>query len=197
MKSNEWIKRQKSDYYVKKAKEQGYLSRSAFKLIEIEEKFNLIVKAFEIIEFGAAPGGWNQVILNTNPEAKITSIDLLELKLNHSNINFFKSDINKFDYSKFSKKFDLVLSDVAPNATGHRSTDHLRISGLVFDIIYLFDKILKKNGSFITKIWKGSEEKKILKILNNNFDKVSYFKPKSSRKNSSEIFLVATKFIKL
>ena len=79
MKSNEWIKRQKSDYYVKKAKEQGYLSRSAFKLIEIEEKFNLIVKAFEIIEFGAAPGGWNQVILNTNPEAKITSIDILEL----------------------------------------------------------------------------------------------------------------------
>ena len=87
------------------------------------------------------------------------------------------------------------MSDIAPNTTGHQSTDHLRISNLVFDIIDLLDKILKNNGDFIAKIWKGSEEKKMISILKKKFSRVSYFKPSSSRNNSSEIFIVARNFI--
>ncbi|MBI04479.1 MAG: hypothetical protein CMI96_01520 [Pelagibacteraceae bacterium] len=194
MKSKQWINRQKSDYYVKKAKKIGYFSRSAFKLIEIEKKHNIIKNSSHIFEFGAAPGGWSQVILEIKPNAKITAIDLLDLKFNHSNILFYKVNFQEFDFKKLNKTFDLVLSDIAPNTTGHKSTDHLRLSNIVFDIINLLSDILKKNGCFITKIWKGADEKKIFNCLKNFFNHVSYFKPESSRKDSSEIYIVAKNF---
>ena len=111
---------------------------------------------------------------------------MLQLKFTHKNINFFKEDFLNFDFNKIIQNYDLVLSDIAPNTTGHKSTDHLRISYLLFNIINLLDKILLKNGSFVTKIWKGSEEKEILKLLNKKFKNVQYFKPSSSRKDSSE-----------
>ena len=196
MKSKEWLNRQKNDYYVIKAKQKGYFSRSAFKLLEIDEKYKIIIKSNNAFEFGASPGGWSQILLEINPNIKITAIDLLQLKFNHKNIHFFKEDFLNFDFNKIVHKFDLVLSDIAPNTTGHKSTDHLRISYLVLNIINLLDKILLKNGSFVTKIWKGSEEKAILKLLNQKFKNVQYFKPSSSRKNSSEIFLIAQYFNK-
>ena len=196
MKSKNWIKRQKRDIYVKKANKQGYLSRSAYKLIEINKKFKIIEKSKKILEFGAAPGGWSQVALEFNPNIEITAIDLLELKINHSQIKFYKEDYLEFDYNKLENYFDLVLSDIAPNTTGHQSTDHLRISNMVFEIIKIIDKILIKRGIFITKIWKGSEEKELINILKNKFENVSYFKPDSSRKDSVEIFIVAKNFLK-
>ncbi len=195
MKSKDWLNRQKKDYFVKKAKKQGYLSRAAYKLIEIDNKFNFLKKSERIFEFGASPGGWSQVALELNPNIKITALDVLELKINHPNVKFYKEDFLKFNYDKIEKKFDLILSDIAPNTTGHQSTDHLRISSMLFDIIDLLDKIIIKKGVFITKIWKGSEEKNLIKILKKKFKEVSYFKPKSSRKDSVEIFVIAKNFI--
>ncbi|MBD1147583.1 RlmE family RNA methyltransferase [Pelagibacterales bacterium SAG-MED31] len=194
MKSKDWLNRQKRDFYVKKAKKQGYLSRASYKLIEIDNKFNILKKSKKIFEFGAAPGGWCQVALDINPNIHITAIDLLELKINHPQIKFYKENFLNFNYDKQENKYDLILSDIAPNTTGHQSTDHLRISSMLFDIINKFDKLMIKNGVFVTKIWKGSEEKDLINILQNRFSEVSYFKPQSSRKDSAEIFIVAKKF---
>ena len=195
MKSKDWLNRQKRDFFVKKAKQKGYLSRAAFKLIEIENKFKIIKKSKKVFEFGAAPGGWTQVLFDLNPNIQITALDILDLKFTHPNLKYFKEDFLKFNYEKIENDYDLILSDIAPNTTGHQSTDHLRISNMIFEIINLLDKILKKDGNFVIKIWKGSEEKSLLIKLNTKFKKVSYFKPKSSRKDSSEIFIVATNFL--
>jgi 23S rRNA (uridine2552-2'-O)-methyltransferase len=195
MKSKDWLNRQKRDHFVKKAKKKGYLSRAAFKLVEIENKYKVIEKSKYVLEFGASPGGWSQVVLEVNPRIKITALDILDFKLNHPNIFFYKEDYLNFNYDKLKKNFDLILSDIAPNTTGHQSTDHLRISNMIFDIIKILDKILTKNGVFICKIWKGSEEKELIKTLKSKFNTVSYFKPESSRKDSSEIFIVAINFL--
>ena len=196
MKSKDWLNRQKRDFYVKKAKKQGYLSRAAYKLIEINNKFKIIEHSNKLLEFGAAPGGWSQVALDINPKINITAIDLLDLKINHPNIKFFKEDYLKFDYSEKENYYDLILSDIAPNTTGHQSTDHLRITNMLFDIIELLDKVLINQGSFVAKIWKGSEEKDLVNKIKKKFELVSYFKPDSSRKDSAEIFIVARNFIK-
>ena len=196
MKSKDWLNRNKRDFYVKKAKKQGYLSRAAFKLIEIENKFHFIANSKKILELGAAPGGWSQVALEINPKIEITAIDILDLKINHPQINFYKDDFLSFDYSKKENYYDLILSDIAPNTTGHQSTDHLRIATMLFYIIELLEKVIVTDGSFITKIWKGSEEKEMINILKKKFKLVSYFKPDSSRKDSAEIFIIAREFIK-
>ena len=195
MKSKQWLNRQKKDSFVIKAKQEGYLSRAAFKLVEIEEKFKLINNSKNIFEFGSSPGSWSQVIIKYNSKAKITAIDLIEMKFNHSNIEFYKNDFLNIDFQEFNKKYDLILSDIAPNTTGHKSTDHLRICSYVYDIIDILNIIANKNSSFVTKIWKGSEEKAIMKELKKKYNQVTYFKPKSSRKDSSEIFIVAQNFI--
>jgi len=194
MKSKDWLNRQKRDFYVKKAKKQGYLSRAAYKLIEIENKFNLIINSEKILELGAAPGGWSQVALEINPKIEITAIDILDLKINHPQIIFHKDDFLNFKYNKKKKYYDLILSDIAPNTTGHQSTDHLRIATMMFDVIELLEKVLVTDGSFVTKIWKGSEEKEIINQLKKKFKFVSYFKPDSSRKDSAEIFIVSRNF---
>ena len=195
MKSKDWLNRQKRDFYVKQAKKQGYLSRAAYKLIEIEKKFNILTNSKKILEFGAAPGGWSQVALEVNPKIEITAIDILDLKINHPQINFYKEDFLNFNYNQKKNYYDLILSDIAPNTTGHQSTDHLRIASMLFDIIELLEKVLVTDGSFITKIWKGSEEKEIINQLKKKFKFVSYFKPDSSRKDSAEIFIVSRNFI--
>jgi 23S rRNA (uridine2552-2'-O)-methyltransferase len=195
MKSKDWLNRQKRDFYVKQAKKQGYLSRAAYKLIEIEKKFNILTNSKKILEFGAAPGGWSQVALEVNPKIEITAIDILDLKINHPQINFYKEDFLNFNYNQKKNYYDLILSDIAPNTTGHQSTDHLRIATMLFDIIELLEKVIVTDGSFITKIWKGSEEKEIINQLKKKFKFVSYFKPDSSRKDSAEIFIVARNFI--
>ena len=195
MKSKDWLNRQKRDFYVKQAKKQGYLSRAAYKLIEIEKKFNILNNSKKILEFGAAPGGWSQVALEVNPKIEITAIDILDLKINHPQINFYKDDFLNFNYNQKENYYDLILSDIAPNTTGHQSTDHLRIASMLFDIIELLEKVLVSDGAFITKIWKGSEEKEIINQLKKKFKFVSYFKPDSSRKDSAEIFIVARNFI--
>ena len=194
MKSKNWVNRQKNDQFVKKAKQLGYINRAAFKLEEIEQKYKIIENSKEILELGSSPGGWTQVILNYNLKTNITCFDLKDMKINNKRISFFKEDFLKYNFTNLKNKFDLVLSDVAPNTTGHQSTDHLRISQLIYEVIDRLEIILKKQGSFIFKIWKGEEEKEIIKMLKKIFDKVEYFKPKSSRQESSEIFIISRGF---
>ncbi len=194
MKSKNWLNRQKNDQFVKKAKKLGYINRAAFKLEEIEQKYKIIKNSREILELGSSPGGWTQVILNNNTNPKITCFDLLDMKINNHDITFYREDFLKYNFNNIRNKFDLVLSDIAPNTTGHQSTDHLRISQLIYEVIDKLEIILKNKGSFIFKIWKGEEEKEIIKILKKFFDKVEYFKPKSSRQESSEIFIISRGF---
>ena len=194
MKSKNWVNRQKNDQFVKKAKQLGYINRAAFKLEEIEQKYKIIEHSREILELGSSPGGWTQVILNYNSKTNITCFDLLDMKINNQSITFYREDFLKYNFTNLKNKFDLVLSDVAPNTTGHQSTDHLRISQLIYEVIDRLEIILKKQGSFIFKIWKGEEEKEIIKMLKKIFDKVEYFKPKSSRQESSEIFIISRGF---
>ena len=194
MKSKNWVYRQKNDQFVKKAKKLGYVNRAAFKLEEIEQKYKIIENSKEILELGSSPGGWTQVILNYNTKSNVICFDLLDMKMNNQNITFYREDFLKYNFSNLKSKFDLVLSDVAPNTTGHQSTDHLRISQLIYEVIDRLEIILKNKGSFIFKIWKGEEEQEIIKKLKKNFDKVEYFKPKSSRQESSEIFIISRGF---
>ena len=194
MKSKNWVNRQKNDQFVKKAKQLGYINRASFKLEEIEQKYKIIVNSKEILELGSSPGGWTQVILNYNRKTNITCFDLLDMKINNQRIAFYREDFLKFNFTYLKNKFDLVLSDVAPNTTGHQSTDHLRISQLIYEVIDRLEIILKKQGSLIFKIWKGEEEKEIIRMLKKIFDKVEYFKPKSSRQESSEIFIISRGF---
>ena len=195
MKSKQWLNRQKKDPFVIKAQQKGLLSRAAFKLIEIENKFKLINNSKNILELGASPGSWSQVIINLNSKAIITAIDIIEMKFNHTNIKFYKNNFLNIDFKAFNKKYDLILSDISPNTIGHKSTDHLRICSYIFDIIDILNLIANRNSSFVTKIWKGKEEDLIIRKLKNKYNQVSYFKPESSRKDSSEIFIVAQNFI--
>ncbi len=194
MKSKNWVYRQKNDQFVKKAKQLGYVNRAAFKLEEIEQKYKIIENSKDILELGSSPGGWTQVILNYNTKSNVICFDLLNMEMKNQNITFYREDFLKYDFTNIKSKFDLVLSDVAPNTTGHQSTDHLRISQLIYEVINRLEIILKNKGSFVFKIWKGEEEKEIIKKLKKNFDKVEYFKPKSSRQESSEIFIVSRGF---
>ena len=195
MKSKEWLDRQNRDFYVKKAKKIGYVSRSAYKILEIEKKFKLINNSKNILELGSAPGGWSQVVFELKDTVKLYAFDLLDMKFNHPNMKFIKENFLTYDYSKIPHKFDLILSDIAPNTTGHQTTDHLRISSMIEDIISLLDLIALPSSSFVFKIWKGSEEIDIINKLKKKYKKVSYFKPQSSRIKSSEIYIVAQKFI--
>ena len=195
MKSKDWVNRQKKDIFVNKAKIKGYLSRAVFKIIEIENKYKLIKNAKSILELGSAPGSWSQAIIEFSSNVNVCGFDILEMKYNHPNFIFYREDFLRYDYKKLPYKFDLILSDIAPNTTGHRSTDHLRISSMIEDIIYSLDEIANLESSFVFKIWKGEEETLIINKLKKKFKKVSYFKPKSSRSESSEIFIVAQKFI--
>ena len=195
MKSKNWLDRQKRDFYVNESKLKGYVSRSAFKFLEINKKFKLLKNSKYIFEFGSSPGGWSQVIFEEKSNVNIYAIDLLDMKFNHPKLKFFKKDFLNFDYSLIPFKFDLIVSDIAPNTTGHQSTDHLRISSMAEEIIDISQLIILPLGSLVLKIWKGSEEINIINKLKKNYKSVSYFKPNSSRSESSEIFIVAQKFI--
>ena len=195
MKSKKWIQRNSKDIYVQKAKKAGYFSRSAFKLLEIENKFHLILKSKNILELGSSPGGWSQVICELNKQSKIDAFDLLAMKYKNENINFYRQDFFQYIFKSFNKKYDLILSDMAPNTTGHQSTDHLKITSIIQDVIFILGDISSPKSNFVFKIWKGSEEKNIIYQLKKQYKKVSYYKPKSSRDESSEIFIVAENFI--
>ena len=198
--SKRWINRQLRDLYVKRANSDGYRSRAAYKLLEIDDKFHLIKNAKCIVDLGAAPGGWCQVLSQvSDDDAKIVAVDLVEFahvnRVRHIVGNFEDKETQAKILDYAGCKFDLIVSDMAPSTIGHRQSDHLRIMRLVEDASYFAQNNLKNGGSFVAKIFQGGEEKHLTDTLKQNFKKVSFFKPKSSRKESAEIYIVATQYV--
>ena len=201
MKTKQWHERKSRDIYRKKATAKGFVARSAFKIVEIEKKYNFIKKSKSIIELGASPGGWTQVILDIkkNHNFKFVCIDINDLKIsldkNHIFINKDfnnSSEIIKIIDNYFNDKFDLILSDMSPNTTGHNKTDHLKIIQLADQVLEFSKKYINQNGTLILKIFQGSNEKDFVSKLKTKFKIVKYFKPISSRQTSSEIYLICS-----
>lgn len=193
-----WLNRQENDPYVKLAQKEGFRSRAVFKLEEIDDKFKIIKKSKAIIDLGAAPGGWSQLLTErTSDDAKIAAIDLLKFD-GIAGVQQFIGDFEDpenqqkiLDY--LGSKADLIVSDMAPNTIGHPSTDHLRIMSLVNSAYEFALKNLAPGGSFVAKIFIGGKEKDLMGRMKRDFESAQFFKPKSSRSLSSEIYVVGIK----
>ncbi|KAF8818836.1 RlmE family RNA methyltransferase [Rickettsia endosymbiont of Cardiosporidium cionae] len=201
--SNQWISRQLNDFYVVQSKINGYRSRSAYKLIEINNKFQLLKPEIKIVDLGAAAGGWSQVLakITRSHSSKtefnnICAVDILDMKPIEG-VTFLKGDFYEINTQNLIKKhfnfskIDLIISDMAENTTGHQTTDHIRIIDLCEHALVFALEMLKDNGHFICKIFRGCSENSLIELLKNNFKTIKYFKPKSSRKESNECYLIA------
>lgn len=197
--STKWLKRQINDIYVEEAKKKGYRSRSAFKLIELDEKLKILGKDKKIIDLGSAPGGWCQVASQKGC-SKIIAIDLLKQD-EIPGVDFIQMDFMDDTAPDILKKMlegyaDVVLSDMAPNTTGHKQTDHFRIMAVV-EAAYLFSiEVLKPDGTFIAKVFQGGAQNKLLAEMKKDFKTIKHIKPPASRKESSETYMVASGFRK-
>ena len=195
--SRRWLDRQNRDPYVKKAINEGYRSRAAYKLIEIDDKFHLIKNARTIVDIGAAPGGWSQVLTErSTSNAKIAAVDLLKFNPIDDKVRQFFGDFENENLQKEIMGYlddytDLVVSDMAPATLGHRQSDHLRIMGLVENAYFFAQQVLKNGGAFVAKIFQGGEEKKFFDTLKKEFQIAKFFKPKASRSESVEIYVIA------
>ncbi|MEZ5919482.1 MAG: RlmE family RNA methyltransferase [Alphaproteobacteria bacterium] len=195
--STRWLKRQLNDPYVEEAKKQGYRSRAAFKLKELDDKLSLLKSGMSVVDLGAAPGGWSQVAAQKGC-TKIVAIDLLEID-EISGVDFIQMDFMDNEAPDTLKEMlggqaDIVLSDIAPNTTGHKQTDHLRIMAVV-EAAHLFaTEVLKPGGTFIAKVFQGGAQNELVAQIKKDFASVKHIKPAASRKESSETYLVATGF---
>ena len=193
--SKNWISRQSSDPYARLAKKEGYRSRSAFKLIDINKKFNFLKNNLNIIDLGSSPGGWSQVISKVNKNGKNLSVDILQMeKIN--NIYFFKKDFNDSDFLKFADDFfnnskvDLVLSDMAVNTTGNRDLDAFKTNSLALEVVSLSKNVLKNKSFLLLKFFTGRDDDLLIKGVKDFFEKIIRIKPDSSRKDSREMYLL-------
>jgi 23S rRNA (uridine2552-2'-O)-methyltransferase len=198
--STKWLQRQLNDPYVQKAKAMGYRSRAAFKIAELDDKFKFFKSNMTVVDLGAAPGGWSQVAMERcKGNSTIIGLDLLPIDT-ITGITFLEMDFMEEEAPEAlcallpDGKADIVISDMAPNASGTPSLDHLRIMGLVETAADFAFEILKPGGHFVSKVWQGGTERETLQMLQKRFDKVRHAKPASSRKGSSETFLVAMGF---
>jgi 23S rRNA (uridine2552-2'-O)-methyltransferase len=192
-----WLRRQLNDPYVAAARAQGYRSRAAFKLIELDEKYQLIKPGARVIDLGAAPGGWAQVAINRGA-ARVVGVDLLPID-EIAGATLIVGDFNDSEMpgrlaELMGGKADLVLSDMAPNTTGHGPTDHLRIMALAELAVEFAVQILNPGGSFVAKLFQGGSERQMLTTMKLRFASVKHAKPPASRKDSSELYVVATGF---
>ena len=193
--SKNWIARQSSDPYTKLAKQQGYRSRSAFKLIEINKKFKFLKNKLNIVDLGSAPGGWSQVCSEFNKNGKNLSIDILAMD-KIDNIFFYKKDFNETDFLDFINNFfdqnkvDIVLSDMAVNTTGNKDLDAIKTNSIALDVVNLSRVILKPKSSLLVKIFSGKDENILIKNAKDSFKNIERIKPDSSRKESREMYLL-------
>lgn len=192
-----WLERQLNDPYVKEAKIQGYRSRAAFKLKELDEKYSLIKNDALVVDLGAAPGGWVQIALELGAK-QVIGIDILPVET-VAGAEFIQMDFMDDDAPNILKKMlgrqpDIVLSDLAANTTGHKNTDHLKTVALVEAAAEFAMDVLKPGGHFVTKVFQGGAEEKLLQRLKDNFKYVRHAKPEASRKGSPEMYLVAKGF---
>lgn len=207
--SRQWLLRQINDPYVIAAKAQGYRSRAAFKLQELDDKFHFLKKGAVIIDLGAAPGGWTQVALSrTQPKETsldspphVIGIDLLEMEPLPGSLliqgDFLSEEglqavLNAL--APFEGRADVVLSDMAPSSCGHRATDHLRILDMIETAFDFAQTVLRPGGAFVAKTLQGGTEHTLLTLLKQNFIKVAHAKPPASRQASAELYLVAQGF---
>ncbi|MFZ9475761.1 MAG: RlmE family RNA methyltransferase [Candidatus Fonsibacter ubiquis] len=193
--SKNWITRQFNDPYTKLAKQKGYRSRSAFKLIEINNKFKFLKNNLNILDLGSAPGGWSQVCADINKNGKNLSIDILNMEI-IDNIFFYKKDFNDSDFLDFindffkQNKVDIVLSDMAVNTTGNKDLDAIKTNAIALDVVNLSKLILKTKSALLVKIFSGKDENILIKNAKELFKDIERIKPDSSRKESREMYLL-------
>lgn len=193
-----WLERQLNDPYVKKAKADGYRSRAAYKLIELDEKFALLKGAQRVVDLGIAPGGWTQVVRAKSPKAQVVGIDLLPVEpiegVTIFQMDFMADTAPQLLAEALGGAPDLVLSDMAANTVGHKQTDHLRTMGLVEAAAWFAVENLAPGGAFVAKVLAGGTDTELLALLKQHFATVKHAKPPASRKDSSEWYVVAQKF---
>ena len=188
-----WLKKQNKDPFFKQSKIQGYRSRSAFKLIEMDKKFKFLNNNSYLLDLGASPGGWSQVVAKKVIKGKILAVDIKQMeKIN--NINFLMGDINDFEINRkisnyFGKKIDVVISDMGANTSGNKNLDSYRTGELCLRAMYLAKTFLEQDGVFLSKVFMGSIFSEINEKANKYFKKVVKYKPLSSRKESKEIYI--------
>ena len=195
--SNAWLERQLNDPYVREAERLGYRSRSAFKLKEMHERLGLIKKGMTVVDLGAAPGGWCQVAMELGA-GHVIALDLLPMNplpgVTVLQMDFMEDDAAEALINAIGGGADLVLTDMAPNTTGHKPTDQIRIVALAEAAYDFAAEILKPGGTFVAKIFQGGTQEDLLKRLKTDFAAVRHVKPPASRKESSEQYVVATGF---
>jgi len=192
--SKNWINKQRRDIYVRRSKVDGYRSRAAYKLIEIDEKFKVFKNGISVIDLGAAPGSWSQYLSKKIKNGKIVSIDLNKME-KVDNVFQILGDFNEEKNQTkiknlFKSNVDVVLSDMAVNTTGNKNIDSIYTGELCKEAMLFSKKILKKDGKFISKIFMGSSFNEIITETKLIFKEFKVFKPKSSRKNSKESFII-------
>jgi 23S rRNA (uridine2552-2'-O)-methyltransferase len=193
-----WLTRQLNDPYVRQAKADGWRSRAAYKLIELDEKYALLKKAKRVVDLGIAPGGWSQVVRKKAPAAKVVGIDLLPTEpiegVTIFEMDFMADAAPALLVEALGGAPDLVVSDMAANTVGHKQTDHLRTMGLVETAAHFAIENLETGGAFVAKVLAGGTDADLLALLKKHFTTVKHAKPPSSRKDSSEWYVIAQGF---
>jgi len=193
-----WLERQLNDPYVKQAKAEGYRSRAAYKLIELDDRFGLLKGVKRVVDLGIAPGGWSQVVRKVSPKAAIVGIDLLETEplegVTILQMDFMGDAAPGLLEAALDGPPDLVLSDMAANTVGHKQTDHLRTMGLVEAAAQFAVETLTEGGAFVSKVLAGGTDAELLALLKRHFRTVKHAKPPASRKGSSEWYVIAQGF---
>jgi len=193
-----WLERQLNDPYVRQAKAEGYRSRAAYKLIELDERFAFLKGVTRVVDLGIAPGGWAQVVRQRCPKAVVVGIDLLPVDpidgVTIFEMDFMADEAPAKLANALGGAADLVMSDMAANTVGHQQTDHLRTMGLVEAGCLFATEVLRPGGTFIAKVLAGGADSELVAELKRNFTAVKHAKPPASRKESSEWYVVAQGF---
>ena len=196
--STRWLQRQLNDPYVKKAKADGYRSRAAYKLIELDDRFKFLRGAKGVVDLGIAPGGWAQVVRQRAPKAAVVGIDLLETDpidgVTILQMDFMDDDAPEKLKNALGGPADIVLSDMAANTVGHKATDHLRTMGLIEAGLQFAVEILEPGGAYVAKVLAGGADNNLVTEMKRHFKTVKHAKPPASRKGSSEWYVVAQGF---
>ena len=191
-----WLQRQLNDPYVHEAQKVGYRSRAAFKLVQLDDQYHFLKPGQKVIDLGAAPGGWTQIAVERG--CKVIAVDILDMPpiegAEFIQMDFSLADAAEKLQKRVGSKVQVVLSDMAPNTTGHINTDHLRIMALA-DVSYEFAHLmLAPNGTFLVKLRQGGAQQELLMKLKRDFSQVRHVKPPASRPDSSELYLLALGF---
>jgi len=197
--SRQWLQRHLNDPYVAAARDEGFRSRASFKLLQLDKQFQLLKPGLRVIDLGAAPGGWSQVAMKViGGKGKLVALDILPMDpiegVHFIEMDFLADDAPDKLKAAMGGKADLVLSDLAPNTTGHKRTDHIRIMAMTEMAAHFAMEIMAPGGTFVCKFFQGGAQKDLLQQLKQNFAKVRHAKPEASRAESSETYMVAQGF---